>query len=107
MTRQKEDRPQEPGAANNSQLHDSNDTSVITPNDDLPEAPVLHWMRSNSGHTRLAYIRCPYCSKTHQHGWRWDETTPGSRVAHCRRFDIDPTASYRITITAATYEKAA
>lgn len=93
-------------AVNEKQINNYGNPSIARPGEPTPEAPVIYWMRSSSGHTRLVYIRCPYCSKRHQHGWRRDETTPGTRVAHCRNLDVHPTASYRVTITPATYEKA-
>lgn len=34
-------------------------------------------------HTRIVSVACPYCRRTHQHGWPWGMADVGHRVAHC------------------------
>lgn len=35
--------------------------------------------------TRLVTVKCPFCQKTHTHGWPYSDgwTPPGTRVVHC------------------------
>ncbi len=34
--------------------------------------------------TRLVWVRCPHCRKTHGHGWPYGADNIGHRVSHCR-----------------------
>lgn len=33
--------------------------------------------------TRIVSVACPYCRRTHQHGWPWEAPDIGHRLAHC------------------------
>lgn len=33
--------------------------------------------------TRGVVVRCPFCRKTHQHGWPYGTDEIGDRVSHC------------------------
>jgi len=51
------------------------------PLDETDEPPVVVARRiraTRPGDVDLAVITCPYCGRTHVHGW-----VPGHRVAHC------------------------
>lgn len=64
----------------------------MTDHTPLPDAPIIESgvnRRIASRPVAWVSIRCPYCSKTHQHGTPDDEL--GTRIAHCGR------GSYRIT----------
>ncbi len=32
---------------------------------------------------RSVGVRCPFCGRTHRHGWPAGESEPGHRLAHC------------------------
>ncbi len=46
-----------------------------------PEATVICILESKS--TRGVVVRCPFCRKTHQHGWPYGVADIGDRVSHC------------------------
>lgn len=47
-------------------------------------------------HTRVVSIACPFCRRTHQHGWPLDAPDVGLRVAHCHRPHGEAARTYRV-----------
>ena len=50
------------------------------------EAPILKVC--DAGTVRKVFVRCPYCSKKHQHGGGYSQSPdslPTQRSAHCGR----------------------
>lgn len=47
-------------------------------------APAFSAQRARLDDYLLVSIDCPYCDKSHQHGWPEFPDPPGNRIAHCR-----------------------
>lgn len=55
---------------------------------------------------RTVMIICPFCGKSHVHGWPAGQATPpGSRVPHCTKYPKDLSGYYITLPTVTTYEK--
>lgn len=52
-------------------------------------APSKWQLRVGEGH--IICIGCPFCGKTHTHGWPGgpERTTPEHKAAHCRNGGVD------------------
>lgn len=62
--------------------------------DPLPAAVVLAVVNTKT--TRDVAVRCPFCGKTHHHGWPYDDPEgPGVRLSHCHP---GPHRSYRLEL---------
>lgn len=48
----------------------------------IPDAEVLAVALDRRG-VRTVTVACPYCGRTHTHGWPEGEDAPGVRLAHC------------------------
>lgn len=60
-----------------------------------PVAHVVHVSVGRRGQ-RTVTVRCPYCERTHVHGWPLNDATPGTRQAHCHDRADGEHRSYRI-----------
>jgi len=49
-------------------------------------------------HTRVVSIACPFCRRTHQHGWPLEAPDVGLRSVHCHRPNGEPVRSYRVQV---------
>ncbi len=65
----------------------------------LPSALVLTVTPTAS--TRLVTIRCPFCRRTHTHGWPSEAPDVGTRVAHCHRPNGEPVRTYDVRVDTA------
>ncbi len=52
-------------------------------------------------HTRVVSIACPFCRRTHQHGWPFDAPDVGPRVSHCHRPNGEPVRTYDVRVDTA------
>lgn len=53
--------------------------------------------------TRTITVVCPYCSKTHVHGWPHGDAAVGTRASHCR--DARAGQGYLVTEEHAALER--
>lgn len=53
----------------------------MTPSVDAVTVRPIH--RHGRVHTFIVEVRCPFCGRTHSHGWPPGEPTIGTRRAHC------------------------
>jgi len=48
------------------------------------------------GGVRAVRLRCPFCRRTHTHGWPFEAPDVGLRVAHCHRPHGEAARTYRV-----------
>jgi hypothetical protein len=46
-------------------------------------APVVEVIPADRRGGRMVRVQCPWCSRTHLHGWPAGQPAPGWRVPHC------------------------
>lgn len=73
MTPAKQNRP-----AGNGTAQETAWTATAT----IPDAAVIDVSLDRRG-VRTVTVACPYCGRTHTHGWPEGADAPGVRLAHC------------------------
>lgn len=56
----------------------------ISDHADASPLPVVRAFGVEAGrHARTVHVRCPFCARTHVHGWPYGDATIGARGSHC------------------------